>query len=279
MKTLPAEHLSAIRGRGGCGGELVNRRSIKLRFQSTLNHPQHQPLLRALRRETTQASANMASILKPAVLRQSLRLAPSKRLPIIASTPSRSFSLVKPRHISPTLTKAQPSSVVADVLRRIPQNTSFHSSAQRDILPPGPQVIHGSVNDPAPVPKPHPTHGSYHWTFERLISVGLIPLTIAPFAAGSISPVMDAILCATILIHSHMGFQYYLSSPSSNHQYADRTDRACIIDYLPKWQVPTTRWIAEWLLRIATIVVGVGFYEFETNDVGLTEAIKRIWRA
>ena len=32
-----------------------------------------------------------------------------------------------------------------------------------------------------------------------------------------------------------------------------------------------------WLLNIATIVVGIGFYEFETNDVGITEAIKRIW--
>ena len=44
--------------------------------------------------------------------------------------------------------------------------------------------------------------------FERLISIGLVPLTIAPFAAGSVSPTMDAILCATILIHSHIGFQY-----------------------------------------------------------------------
>ena len=30
---------------------------------------------------------------------------------------------------------------------------------------------------------------------------------------------------------------------------------------------------------MATVVVGVGFYEFETNDVGLAEGIKRIWRA
>lgn len=26
-------------------------------------------------------------------------------------------------------------------------------------------------------------------------------------------------------------------------------------------------------------VVGWGYYEFETNDVGLTEGIKRIWKA
>ena len=43
--------------------------------------------------------------------------------------------------------------------------------------------------------------------------------------------------------------------------------RAIIVDYLPTWQVPTARKIFEWLLRIGTVVVGVGFYEFETNDV------------
>jgi hypothetical protein len=32
-------------------------------------------------------------------------------------------------------------------------------------------------------------------------------------------------------------------------------------------------------LNIATVIVAIGFYEFETNDVGLTEAIKRIWHA
>lgn len=35
----------------------------------------------------------------------------------------------------------------------------------------------------------------------------------------------------------------------------------------------------EWALRAATLLVGIGFYEFETNDVGLTEGIRRIWEA
>lgn len=30
-----------------------------------------------------------------------------------------------------------------------------------------PEVIDGTANDPAPVPDPSPTHGSYHWAFER----------------------------------------------------------------------------------------------------------------
>ena len=64
------------------------------------------------------------------------------------------------------------------------------------------------MNDPAPVPRPSPTHGSYHWTFERLIAIGIIPLTVAPFASGSLNPTLDALFVATILIHSHIGFQY-----------------------------------------------------------------------
>lgn len=87
------------------------------------------------------------------------------------------------------------------------------------------------VNDPVPVPQPHPSEGSYHWTFERFVTfyvqhcmilylgvpemltspsavcVGLIPLSIAPFAAGSLNPVMDAVLCSLLVAHSHVGFQ------------------------------------------------------------------------
>ena len=43
--------------------------------------------------------------------------------------------------------------------------------------------------------------------------------------------------------------------------------------------MPKTRVFFWWALRAATVMVGVGLYEFETNDVGVTEAIKRIWVA
>ena len=52
-----------------------------------------------------------------------------------------------------------------------------------------------------------------------------------------------------------------------------------VIDYIPTHQHPTMRKIFGWLLNLATVVVGIGFYEFETNDVGLTEGLKRIWHA
>jgi len=138
---------------------------------------------------------------------------------------------------------------------------AFHASGKKAILPMGPQVIDGTANDPAKIPEPHPTHGSYHWTFERLVAVGLVPLTIAPFVSGSLNPVLDATFCALLLIHSHTGFQ------------------SIIIDYIPMYHYRKTRIVFWWALRLATLVVGVGLYEFETNDVGLTEGIKRIWKA
>lgn len=52
-----------------------------------------------------------------------------------------------------------------------------------------------------------------------------------------------------------------------------------ITDYLPKWRVPRARKFFDWARNLALVVVGWGWYEFETNDVGLTEAVKRIWRA
>jgi hypothetical protein len=34
---------------------------------------------------------------------------------------------------------------------------------------------------------------------------------VAPFAAGSLNPTTDAILCALLVVHSHIGFEYVLS--------------------------------------------------------------------
>lgn len=117
------------------------------------------------------------------------------------------------------------------------------------------------VNDPVPVPNPSPIHGSYHWTFERAVAAGLIPLTLAPFAGASLNPGMDAVLCSLLLLHCHGGF------------------KQVITDYIPTKGYPKSRKIATWTLNAATVLVGIGLYEFETNDVGLTETVKRVWKA
>lgn len=72
---------------------------------------------------------------------------------------------------------------------------------------------------------------------------------------------MDALLCGTVLLHSHIGFQ------------------AVVIDYVPKYRFPGLHKAVMWLLNLATVTVGIGLYEFETNDVGVTEAVKRMWKA
>ena len=111
------------------------------------------------------------------------------------------------------------------------------------------------------MPTPSPSHGHYHWTFERGLAAALVPLTIAPFASGSLNPTLDAILGATVLVHSHMGVQ------------------AMIIDYVPIKRYRILRKSCHWLLNAATILAAIGLYEFETTDVGLVEATKRLWRA
>ncbi|KAL0935279.1 succinate dehydrogenase cytochrome b small subunit [Colletotrichum truncatum] len=138
---------------------------------------------------------------------------------------------------------------------------AFHNTAKRDLLPVGPRMFDLIVNDPAPVPPPSPAHGSYHWSFDRILAAGLVPITITPFAAGSLNPTTDAILCALILIHSHTGFQNI------------------IIDYVPTPTYPKLRKGTMWALNIATALVGLGLYEFETSDVGVTEAVSRMWKA
>ncbi|KAL1296733.1 hypothetical protein AAFC00_000203 [Neodothiora populina] len=198
----------------------------------------------------------MASVIRPQILRQAFAAAPAKRAfssTISSSVPAFTFRSAQ------LASRQRP--LVRSALPKVTRVAAFHASPARAILPPLPQEVHGSVNDPVPVKTPSPTHGSYHWSFERAISVALIPLTVAPFASGSLNPTLDAILCATLVIHSHIGFE------------------ACITDYFPKWRVPMVRKFFDYLLKAATVLVLVGLYEFETNDVGLTEAIKRVWQA
>lgn len=128
-------------------------------------------------------------------------------------------------------------------------------------LPVYAEVVKGTVNDPAPVPPPSPSHGHWHWTAERGLAALLVPLTVAPFASGSLNPVLDALLCSTLLIHTHLGIQTW------------------IVDYVPTKRYPTLRKACMWLLNGATVLVAIGLYEFETTDVGLVEATKRIWKA
>ena len=89
----------------------------------------------------------------------------------------------------------------------------------------------------------------------------MIPLTVAPFATGSGAPILDAVLAGTVLLHSHIGFD------------------ACVTDYFSPRKWPRLAVIMRWLLRGATVTAGVGLFSYQTNDVGLTEGIKRVWKS
>jgi succinate dehydrogenase (ubiquinone) membrane anchor subunit len=112
-----------------------------------------------------------------------------------------------------------------------------------------------------PIAEAHKSHGSYHWTFERALSVALVPLVVTPFVTGSSTPVLDALIGTTVIIHSHIGFD------------------AMITDYIPKRRYPKTYLVFSWGLRAATLVVLIGIYEYQVNEVGIVEGIKRVWKA
>ena len=112
----------------------------------------------------------------------------------------------------------------------------------------------------------------------RAVSAALVPITILPFAAGSLNPLLDGTLIGLTLIHTYIGFQY-ASITTHPHRHVLIRFRSVIIDYIPSWRMKGVRKLFEWANVLALFVVGWGYYEFETNDVGLTEAIKRIWRA
>ncbi|KAI4923717.1 uncharacterized protein J4E92_007691 [Alternaria infectoria] len=193
----------------------------------------------------------MASVMRPGLLRQACP--PTQASQRMLSTATSTLNRPLAQSLRPAFQRSA-----------IPQSTriaAFHATQRNQILPPLPQKIIGTTNDPVPVPDPDYAHGSYHWSFERIVSAGLIPLTIAPFAAGSLNPLSDSILCALLVVHSHIGFE------------------SCIIDYFPTKRVPLVRKSAMWALRAGTVALGLALYSFETNDVGITEAVARLWHA
>ncbi len=128
-------------------------------------------------------------------------------------------------------------------------------------IPQPPGNIVGTVNDAAPVPQSNWFHGSYHWTYERILCIGLVPLTILPIATGSIVPSIDALLGSTILLHTYLGFE------------------SCIVDYIPKRTYGKWHNRAKYLLQFGTAVSFYGIYAMETEDDGLVGFVTKSWTA
>ena len=100
------------------------------------------------------STITMAASLRPTLLRQALA-APTKR--------SLTTSSAIPAFRAQLLRQSRQPAIQPWAAHR----AAFRTTAPAKILPPLPQVIRGNVNDAAIVPESEPTHGSYHWTFER----------------------------------------------------------------------------------------------------------------
>lgn len=127
-------------------------------------------------------------------------------------------------------------------------------------IPQPPGNIVGTVNDAYVPPPPSKLHGSLHWTFERVVTVALVPLVASPLVTGT-SP-LDSAMSALLLYHCYAGFQ------------------SCIIDYIPKRVYGSLHTAAMALLTFGTAVAGYGVYKIENeNKDGVFGLLKSLWFA
>ncbi|GMM29774.1 succinate dehydrogenase membrane anchor subunit [Martiniozyma asiatica (nom. inval.)] len=138
-------------------------------------------------------------------------------------------------------------------------------SAARSFLktiPQPPGGIVGTVNDAFVPPPAAPLHGSKHWTFERIVVLGMAPLMTVPLITGESSMLLDSAMSSLLLYHCYAGFQ------------------SCIIDYIPKRVYGSIHDAVMWLLLLGTGVCGYGIYKIENEEKeGVWGVLKKLWRA
>ncbi|RCK65222.1 Mitochondrial inner membrane protein SHH4 [Candida viswanathii] len=149
----------------------------------------------------------------------------------------------------------KPSFSITRSLRLVPDLSKFKKIEQ----PAG--YIVGTVNDAYQSPQPVYYEGSYHWTYERIIAITMLPLVMAPFVAGVEFPMIDSVFSTLLLFHCHAGI------------------KSCIIDYIPKRVYGFWYGAASKLLTLGTFVAMYGIYVLETTSNGLFDLIKAIWAA
>lgn len=104
-------------------------------------------------------------------------------------------------------------------------------------------------------------HGSYHWVFERFVSVATVPLCVVPIFTGP-SHTADMLLGVVLPLHCHMGFGQIIT------------------DYLNKRKIGFlfNRLVVGSLYGMTALSI-YGLYRFNTNDVGITEFTRNVWTA
>lgn len=129
------------------------------------------------------------------------------------------------------------------------------------LKPQPPGYVVGTVNDAYVPPESNYYEGGHHWSYEKVVTGSLIPLTVAPFIFGADIPIVDTAFCVTCLFHSHMGL------------------KSCIIDYIPKRVYGIWHTYASRLLTLGTSVSLYGIYLLETEANGLFNIISGVWNA
>lgn len=151
---------------------------------------------------------------------------------------------------------------------RLPAIIKPESYSKLKLIPPPPGGVTGGINDNLPKGDPDWFHGSYHWDYERITALSLIPLTMVPLfgALSSTSLVMplpfaivDSLLASTILIHSYLGLT------------------SCIIDYIPERKFGVWHRFAKYALALGSTISLYGVYILETENNGLTNVIGKLW--
>ncbi|SCV01255.1 LANO_0F10880g1_1 [Lachancea nothofagi CBS 11611] len=132
------------------------------------------------------------------------------------------------------------------------------------LTPPPAGGVVGGINDKVEKPDVDFFHGSYHWDYERITAISLIPLTLIPMygalSSGTVYPMIDATLCSVLLIHVQLGLT------------------SCIVDYIPKRKFGVWHKMAMAALYSGTAVGLYGVYELETSNNGLIDLIAKLWK-
>jgi hypothetical protein len=102
----------------------------------------------------------MASIMRPSLMRQAVQ-APAASQRMLSTVTSSTINRPLAQQLRPAFQRA--------AIPKSARIAAFHATQRNQILPPLPQKIIGTTNDPTPVPDPDYTHGSYHWSFERCV--------------------------------------------------------------------------------------------------------------
>jgi succinate dehydrogenase (ubiquinone) membrane anchor subunit len=114
------------------------------------------------------------------------------------------------------------------------------------------------VDQSASAAAPNKLHGSYHWIFERSLSVASLGLVGA--AAVNPDSLVDLGLAVVLPLHCHIGFS------------------SIITDYLPARKFRFIYKLSYSALCALTLTTIYGLYSFNTTNVGITEGVKRLWK-